>query len=111
MVRSVGGAAAGTVNEPVLSIEVESENAKAAMMGFKLGAGLGAAVVAADAKPEARKAFREDVQGIGDEAVFGPLQSLLMFRKGDVSVQIDARTLPGGRDTEIAIAQRIAAKL
>jgi hypothetical protein len=34
-----------------------------------------------------------------------------MFRKGDVSVQMDARTLPGGRDTEIAVAQRIAAKL
>jgi hypothetical protein len=111
MVRSVGGAAAGTVNDPVLNIEVESENAKAAMAGFRLGAGLGAAVVGADAKPEARKLLREDVQGIGDEAVFGPLQSLLMFRKGDVSVQIDARTLPGGRDTEIAIAQRIAAKL
>jgi hypothetical protein len=111
MVRSVGGAAAGTVNDSVLNIEVESENAKAAMAGFRLGAGLAAAVVGADAKPEARKAFREDVQGIGDEAVFGPLQSLLMFRKGDVSVQIDARTLPGGRDTEIAIAQRIAAKL
>jgi hypothetical protein len=111
MVRSVGGAAAGTVNDSVLNIEVESENAKAAMAGFRLGAGLAAAVVGADAKPEARKAFREEVQGIGDEAVFGPLQSLLMFRKGDVSVQIDARTLPGGRDTEIAIAQRIAAKL
>jgi hypothetical protein len=111
MVRGVAGAAAGTVNDAVLTIEVESENAKAAMAGFRLGAGLGAAVVGADAKPEARKALSEEVQGVGDEAVFGPLKSLLMFRKGDVSVQIDARTLPSGRDTEIAIAQRIAAKL
>lgn len=111
MVRGVAGAAAGTANDSVLTIEVESENAKAAMAGFRLGAVLGAAVVGADAKPEARKAFREEVKGIGDEAVFGPLASLLMFRKGDVSVQIDARTLPSGRDTEIAIAERIAAKL
>ena len=111
MVRGVAGAAAGTANDSVLTIEVESENAKAAMAGFRIGAGLGVAVVGADAKPEARKAFREEVKGIGDEAVFGPLASLLMFRKGDVSVQIDARTLPSGRDTEIAIAERVAAKL
>jgi hypothetical protein len=111
MVRGIAGAVAGAGNGPVLSIEVESENARAAMTGFKLGVGLGAGVVGADAKPEARKALREDVKGIGDEAVFGPLMSLFMFRKGDVSVQMDARTLPGGRDTEIAVAQRIAAKL
>jgi hypothetical protein len=34
-----------------------------------------------------------------------------MFRKGNVSVKIDARTLLRGRAAEIAIAQRIAVKL
>lgn len=111
IVRGLAGAAAGTVNDAVLIVELDSENAKAAITGFRLGAGLGAGVVAGDAKPAGRKAFYEEVNGIGDEAVFGPLGSLLMFRKGDVSVQIDARTLPSGRETEIAIAQRIAAKL
>lgn len=111
MVRGMAGAVAGAGNSPVLSIETDSENARAAMTGFKLGVGLGAGVVGADAKPELRKALSEDVKGIGDDAVFAPLMSLLMFRKGDVSVQIDARTLPGGRDKEIAIAQSIAAKL
>lgn len=81
------------------------------MAGSKLGVGISAAVVAKDAKPEARAAMMEEVKGVGDEAVFGPLKTVFMFRKGDVGVKIDGRTLPGGRDTEIAIAQRIAAKL
>jgi hypothetical protein len=34
-----------------------------------------------------------------------------MFRKGDVSVQLDARLLPGSRDVQIAIAKRIISKL
>ena len=111
MVRSIGGAAAGATNGEVLTIEVDSETAKAAMAGFRLGSGLSAAVVTGDAKPAAREFFYEDVNGIGDEAAFGPLASLLMFRKSDVSVKLDARTLPSGRETEIAIAQRILAKL
>jgi hypothetical protein len=81
------------------------------MAGFKIGAGLGAAVVGQDAAPAAKTALREEDKGVGDEAMFGPLLSLFMFRKGDVSVQLDARTLPGGRDTEITIAKRILSKL
>jgi hypothetical protein len=111
MVRSIGGAAAGATNGDILTIEVDSGDGKAHMAGFRLGSGISAAVIAGNAKPAGRKAFYEDVKGIGDEAAFGPLGSLLMFRKGDVSVQLDARTLPGGRDAEIAIAKRIVAKL
>jgi hypothetical protein len=48
---------------------------------------------------------------VGDEAISGALLSLFMFRKGDVSVQLDARLLPGGRDAQIAIAKRIISKL
>jgi hypothetical protein len=63
------------------------------MARFRPGAGRSAGVVNGGAKPEARKAFCEEVKGAGDEAAFGPFQSLFMFRKGDVSVQIDAHTL------------------
>jgi hypothetical protein len=111
MIQGIAGFAAGVTDGPMLTIETESENAKAAMAGFKIGAGLGAAVVGQDAAPAAKTALREEVKGVGDEAMFGPLSSLFMFRKGDVSVQLDARTLPGGRDTEIAIAKRILSKL
>jgi hypothetical protein len=111
MLRGVASGAAGLTHGPVLSIEVNSENSRAAMAGFRLGVNIGASVVAKDAKPEARTAMAEEVKGVGDEAVFGPLKTLFMFRKGDVSVKLDARMLPGGRDTEIAIAQRILARL
>jgi hypothetical protein len=37
--------------------------------------------------------------------------SIFMFRKGDVSVQVDARLLPGGSGAQIAIAKRIVSKL
>jgi hypothetical protein len=47
----------------------------------------------------------------GDEAISGPLLSSFMFRQGDVSVYLDARLMPGGRDAQIAIAKRIISKL
>jgi hypothetical protein len=114
MVRGITGAAGpavGETNGQMLTIEVDSENAKAAMAGFKLGVGLTGAVVMKGADPEGKAMMREEVKGVGDEAISGPLLSLFMFRKGDVSVQLDARLLPGGRDAQIAIAKRIISKL
>jgi hypothetical protein len=111
IIRGFASGAAGVSHGPVLSVEVNSETARAAMAGLRLGVGIGAAVVGKGAKPEARAIMAEELKGVGDEAVFGPLQTLFMFRKGDVSVKIDGRTLPGGRDTEIGIARRIAARL
>ncbi len=111
MIRGVTSAAAGASNAPMLTIETESGNARAAMVGFKIGMGLGNAVVTKGADPSASALMREDVKGVGDEAMFGPLLSLFMFRKGDVSVQLDGRTLPGGREAQIAIAKRIVSRL
>jgi hypothetical protein len=114
MVRGIAGAAGPAVGETnglMLTIGVDSENAKAAMAGFKLGMGLTGAIVMKGADPEGKAMMREEVKGVGDEAISGPLLSLFMFRKGDVSVQLDARLLPGGRDAQIAIAKRIISKL
>ena len=116
LVRGATGAAApalGGTDGLVLTVGIDSENGKAAMAGFKLGMGLtGAAVLKdANADPRVKNMMREDVPGVGDEAISGPLLSLFMFRKGDVSVQLDARLLPGGRDAQIAIAKRILSKL
>ena len=110
MVRGMTGTAGVSQGGPMLNIEVQSEGAKAAMAGFKLGIGLMTGVVSGG-EERTRKALREEVKGIGDEAMFGPLLSMFMFRQGDVAVQIDARTLPGGRDTVLAIARQISAKL
>jgi hypothetical protein len=114
LVRGITGAAGPAVGETnglMLTIGIDSENAKAAMAGFKLGMGLTGAIVMKGADPEGKAMMREEVKGVGDEAISGPLLSLFMFRKGDVSVQLDARLLPGGRDAQIAIAKRILSKL
>ncbi len=111
MIRGMAGAAAGASDGAILSIETESDNAKAAMAGFKLGMGVATIGMGQNPDPAAKAALRQDVAGVGDEAMFGPLLSIFMFRQGDVSVQLDGRTLPGGRDAQIAIAKSIASKL
>jgi hypothetical protein len=89
----------------VTSIEVQTEDAKSAMAAFKIAMGLMTAGM------EKNNALREDIKGLGDEAIMGPLASMFMFRKGDVAVSIDGRGLTGGRDVEIAIAKNIAGKI
>jgi hypothetical protein len=111
MIRGITGAAGNAGDAPMLSIEVETQNAKAAMAGFKIAMGLTGLGVMKDAPPGAANLVHEEVKGIGDEAMFGPLLSLSMFRKGDVSLQIDGRLLPGGRDAQIAIAKTVFSKL
>ena len=116
MIRGITGAVGAAGDGPMLSIEVESENAKAVMTAFRLAMGVTGGLINAEAAhdksaPAAANLMREEVKGVGDEAMFGPLLSLSMFRKGDVSVQIDGRLLPGGRDAQIAIAKRIFSKL
>ncbi len=49
--------------------------------------------------------------GIGDEAYAGPMGSMLMFRKGDVMVNLDLRLAGNNLDAAKAIAQKIAARL
>jgi hypothetical protein len=101
----------GETNGLLLTVGIDSENAKAAMAGFKLGVSLTGAIAMKGADPEGKAMMREDIKGVGDEAISGALLSLFMFRKGDASVQLDARLLPGGRDAQIAIARRIISKL
>lgn len=56
------------------------------------------------------KAF-EKLPGIGDEAYLGPLASLLVFRKGDIGVEIDLRMIPNGREAGIKLAKLIASRI
>jgi hypothetical protein len=102
IVRGISGVAA---NGLVISVEVETDNAKAAMAGFKI------AMAAMTVGNDKNHALREDIKGVGDEAIVGPLASIFIFRKGDVAVTIDGRALTGGRDAEVAIAKRIAGRL
>jgi hypothetical protein len=56
------------------------------------------------------KAF-EELPGIGDEAYMGPRDSLLLFRKGDVGVEIDLRMGPKGREAGVKLAKLIASRV
>jgi hypothetical protein len=110
IIKGITSTAGGAQGGPMLSVEVHTENAKAVMASFKLAMGLASGAMAG-ADEKTQKIMREEVKGIGDEAMFGPMLSLFMFRQGDAAVQIDARTLPGGRDTILAIAKTISTKL
>ena len=53
----------------------------------------------------------EDLAGIGDDALMGPMDSFLAFTKGQTEVQIDLTQVPKGRDKGVAIARTIAPRL
>jgi zinc-ribbon domain len=53
----------------------------------------------------------ESLAGVGDQAVLGPLDSLLVFTKNGTGVQIDLRLVGNGRDRGIAMAQRMLARM
>lgn len=91
---------ANTGSGPYFSVEL-NENGKAAIAALKLSTGvLGAGVKT-----------NESLSGIGDDAVLGPLDSMLVFTKNGLGVQIDMRQIGGARDRAIAMAQRMSSRL
>jgi hypothetical protein len=107
MMRGIGAANA---NGQVVSVEIETQNAKAALAAFKIAMSV---MTLGDNKDLKEKvpAIREDIKGLGDEAIVGPLASIFIVRKGNVAVTLDGRALTGGRDAEVTIAKHILAKL
>jgi hypothetical protein len=55
--------------------------------------------------------FFQPVAGIGDEAYIAPMGTTLMFRKGDVLVNLQLHMVGNNVDAVKAIAQKIAARL
>jgi hypothetical protein len=53
----------------------------------------------------------QSVAGIGDEAYAGPMGSSLMFRKGDVMVNLDLRMVGNNVEAAKVIAQKIVGRL
>ena len=53
----------------------------------------------------------ETLAGIGDDAVLGPLDTVLIFVKGDIGVSIGLATVPNAREKGIAMARTIAGRL
>jgi len=95
-------AGANTGSGPYFTVEL-SENGKAQIAAVKLAMG----VVGAAAGVKTANALT----GIGDEAVLGPMDSLLVFTRNGLGVQIDLRQIAGGRTRAIAMAQRMASRI
>ncbi len=95
----LGGLADGA--GPSFSVKVDWEGGHAAVKALKLTMG----VVTGNSK------LAESVQGVGDEAVMGPMNSMLICAKGDTAVTVDLRMLPNGRDRGIDIAKRVLSRL
>ena len=53
----------------------------------------------------------QPLAGIGDEAYIGPMGTTLMFRKGDILVNLQLHMVGNGGDAAKVIAQKIAARL
>jgi hypothetical protein len=91
------GASMNDGTTPILVVTIYRGDAQAAVMGLNLGVALGGV------KPE-------KVAGPWDEAVLGPLNSLMTVRKGDNGFMIDLRQLPEGREKGLEIAKTIIEK-
>ena len=104
VMRGIG--AAGS-NGQIVSVEIETQTARANMAAFKIAMGAMTMGVQKDQIP----GLREDIKGLGDEAIVGPMASIFMVRKGDIAIFIDGRGLTGGRDAEVNIAKHILGNL
>jgi hypothetical protein len=99
LVKALGSGMASA--GPYFSVKVDWEDGRTM---------LGAMKFVTDSAGAAGK-FTERVSGIGDEALLGPMASMLVFAKGSTGVQIDLRMLPNGREKGIAIAKTVANRL
>lgn len=83
---------------PILVFTVHRGDAKAAMFGMTV------ATKVMGGKPET-------IPGPWDQAVFGPMDSTLLVRKGDNGVFIDLRQVPKGRERGLEMARVIVPRL
>jgi hypothetical protein len=100
LVKGIGGLAAPP-DAPYLAVRVSWENARQGLSILKMTiAGNSAGVQTT-----------ENLQGIGDQAFMGPMDTFLAFVKGETGVQIDLSQIPKGRNKGVAIARTIAPRL
>ena len=85
---------------PYFSVQV-NPNGRAEIAAMKLALG----VVAPGMKTT------EPLPGLGDDALMGPMDSMLVFIKNGLGVHIDLRQMPKGRERAIAMAQRMLPRM
>ncbi len=97
LVKSLGQA--GAANGPYLTVTV-NDNGKQAINALRIAMGLLSPV-----------RTTEELQGLADEALLGPMDSMMMFVKNGVGVQMDLRLIPQGKARGIALAKQMAPRL
>jgi len=100
LAKGIGGLVA-PAGAPYLAVRVSWENARQGLSILK-------GTIAGNS---AGVQTTENLQGIGDEAFMGPMDTMLVFVKGQTGVQIDLSQIPKGRDKGVAMARRIASRL
>lgn len=100
LMKGISGLAAQE-GAPYMTVTVSWENGPQAMSILK-------GVIAGNS---AGVKTTEDLAGIGDDALMGPVDSFLAFTKGQTEVQIDLAQIPKGRERGVAIARTIAPRL
>lgn len=85
---------------PYFTVQV-NPNGRAEIAAMKLAMG----VVAPGMKTT------EPLPGLGDDALMGPMDSMLVFIKNGLGVHIDLRQMPQGRERAIAMAQKILPRM
>jgi len=86
---------------PYTTVVVTWENGRSVVSMLKVVGGVGAPGVKT----------MEDLTGIGDEAIMGPVDNLIAFSKGETGVQIDLSKIPHGREKGVALARKIVGRL
>jgi hypothetical protein len=114
-----GGTAPGTTQAPANDRETEA-TAKSLAASFAGGPPQlivkvyfkdGRTTMAANRMANSLLGGFEQLPDLGDEAWLGPMASTLMFRKGDVGVELDLRMVPDAKDKGIRLAKLIASRL
>lgn len=99
----VGAAATAQGNPQVISITVDREDGKAK------AAGIGIFAAWASGMPSGGGMSK--IEGLGDRAMFGPMNSMLYVLQGDTMLQMDLRATPAGREQAIEAARKILSRL
>jgi hypothetical protein len=99
LMKGIGGLV--NPDAPCLGVSVNWEEGRAAFSVLKL-------TIAANSPGISTT---EDLAGIGDQALMGPVDIFLAFVKGRTGVQIDLSQVPQGRDKGVAMARKIASRL
>ncbi|MCC6389825.1 MAG: zinc ribbon domain-containing protein [Bryobacterales bacterium] len=101
LARQIAGAA-NDGSAPLFTVTY-TENGKQQIAAMKIAIGAVGGKLASESL--------EELRGIGDQALLGPMDSMLVVEKNGAGVSIDMRQLPKAKQLAIAMARRIVPRM